>query len=275
MSGKICEDRKECGARSYNPETHFCGGIAGITIYEKCNGKTYSSPEKYVCCNGETYDIEKYRCVNGALGRPCGSSAYDPKTQYCSNGVVKNDRYGTLTYNGQTYKTVGIGTQNWMAENLNYDAEDSKCYNDLDNNCTKYGRLYNWATARTVCPSGWHLPSDAEWETLMDFVGVSDTGTKLKAESGWGPYNVFDGGTISYNGTDDYGFAALPGGVGRPFFCGEYDDKPVPSSGFWWTSSYTNQSLTYYIYAKISYSPLQLMTESSPSCYFSVRCLQD
>ncbi len=120
----------------------------------------------------------------------------------------------------KAYKTVKIGEQVWLAENLSYKAEGSKCYaegvkgvsdDSIAKNCAKFGRLYNWETAKKACPADWHLPNDKEWSVLMKFVNPScrdnesctEAGTKLKATSGW-----MEGG----NGTDDFGFAALPGG---------------------------------------------------------------
>ena len=80
----------------------------------------------------------------------------------------------TDSRDGKTYKTVKIGNQTWMAENLNFTtAEGSWCYDDDTVNCNKYGRLYSWETARDVCPAGWHLPSKAEFETLLSNVGGS------------------------------------------------------------------------------------------------------
>jgi uncharacterized protein (TIGR02145 family) len=153
---------------------------------------------------------------------------------------------GGLTYQGQTYKTVVIGTQTWMAENLNYAVENSKCYDDDPKNCAKYGRLYDWATAmalppncntslcsnqmqpkhKGICPEGWHIPSEAEWNTLESYVESSSgcnscAGRLLKARNGWSDYN----GAASGNGTDDFGFSALPSGNGNG------------SSGDWWTTS--------------------------------------
>jgi uncharacterized protein (TIGR02145 family) len=154
-----------------------------------------------------------------------------------SSSIQTGVIYGTpVTYEGETYQTVVIGTQTWMKRNLNYNAPGSKCgdgssLSDANTStCDTYGRLYDWATAmalssscnsstcssqigakhRGICPSGWHIPSDAEWTTLTNYVGGSSTaGKKLKAMSGWNDYNGKSG-----NGTDAYGFAALPGGFG-------------------------------------------------------------
>jgi len=126
---------------------------------------------------------------------------------------------------GKTYKTVKIGTQTWMAENLNYEAKGSKCYNNKPANCDKYGRLYDWNTAVKACPVGWHLPSAAEWEVLTNSVGDETAGTILKAKSGW---------SNNGNGTDTYGFSALPGGNGGS--AGSFFDR-VGVHGLWWTAT--------------------------------------
>lgn len=124
---------------------------------------------------------------------------------------------------GQSYKTVTIGKQVWMAENLNYKTEGSFCYGDDPANCTKYGRLYVWVAAidmpeeecgsdrdceisgvvQGVCPAGWHLPTKDEFETLITSAGgIKTAGIKLRTASGW-----------SYDkGEDTYGFSALPAG---------------------------------------------------------------
>jgi hypothetical protein len=71
------------------------------------------------------------------------------------------------------YKTTTIGNKTWMAENLNYNANGSKCYKNNNQNCTKYGRLYDWNTAKNVCPSYWHLPSRSEWDALIKATGLN------------------------------------------------------------------------------------------------------
>jgi uncharacterized protein (TIGR02145 family) len=137
---------------------------------------------------------------------------------------------------GKVYKTAKIGTQTWLAENLNYEAEGSVCYKNNPDNCAKYGRLYDWGTAMKIwiCPKGWHLPTDKEWDKLFLFVD-GDKGTEspydsetagkhLKAVSGWNK----DG-----NGTDKYGFSALPGGFGDSVGSFGY----VGSGGYWWSAS--------------------------------------
>jgi len=126
------------------------------------------------------------------------------------------------------YKTVKIGTQTWMAENLDNAVSGSVCYNNSADSCSKYGRLYTWEAAKSACPSGWHLPSDAEWETLTTFAGGEEiAGKKLKYRSGW---NSYDG--VSGNGTDDYGFSALPGGGGL-----DGDFYYAGLGGLWWTTT--------------------------------------
>jgi uncharacterized protein (TIGR02145 family) len=138
---------------------------------------------------------------------------------------------GTFTdsRDGKKYKTVKIGEQIWMVENLNFNANGSVCYENESENCEKYGRLYNWNTARKSCPQGWHLPSDGEWTALMDFVGdLSTAGTKLKTASGW-------------DGTDVYGFAALPGGYGDPYGT-FFDDGRY---GLWWSDTKSGDNAWY------------------------------
>jgi uncharacterized protein (TIGR02145 family) len=121
--------------------------------------------------------------------------------------------------------TVRIGNQTWMAKNLDRATTNSKCYNNSIDSCAKYGRLYNWNDAKSACPSGWHLPSDAEWTQLTDYVGGASTaGKKLKSTSGW--YN-------NGNGTDEYRVSALPGGIG-------YSDGNFGYAGYygyWWSST--------------------------------------
>jgi uncharacterized protein (TIGR02145 family) len=155
----------------------------------------------------------------------------------------------------KTYPTVMIGGKRWMAQNLNYTPPvgNSWCYDDNNANCNTYGRLYDWNTAMAgavsssanpsgvqgVCPAGWHLPSLAEWDELVTATGGNlGAGMKLKSTSGWNNKN--DG--ASGNGTNDYGFSALPGGYrssSGSFVHAGYE-------GDWWTATEYNADRAYF-----------------------------
>jgi uncharacterized protein (TIGR02145 family) len=161
------------------------------------------------------------------------------------------------------YEIVKIGNQVWMAENLAYAAEGSKCYNNDPKKNKEYGRLYDWETAKKACPPGWHLPSDTEWQELVDFAGgYKIAGKKLKAKSGWN-----ENGN---DGTDDYGFAALPGGSGysNGYFSG------ANRGGIWWSATEDNTSLAWD--RAISYDIEDASKgHDDKTHFFSVRCVQD
>jgi len=164
----------------------------------------------------------------------------------------------------KTYKTVKIGSQTWFAENLNYDAKDSKCYDNKPANCDNYGRLYNWDTAKKVCPAGWHLPTEAEWEILTAIAGGKIAGKYLKSVKGW----KFG------NGEDIFGFSALPGG-GYYFYSNDYGISSklgfnnAGYIGFWWSAKDHKGSYMYYKRADV---PSDSFDKSS---LYSVRCVQD
>ena len=147
--------------------------------------------------------------------------------------VAKNKgafKYGTFTdaRDGETYRTVKIGNQVWMAENLRYKAEDSFAPGNEESNVVKYGRLYKWTTAlnisseyleqspakdiemyrsikadnyQGIAPEGWHIPSLKEWEALMENLPAKSNGKELRSECVW-----------QKPGTDTLGFFALPAG---------------------------------------------------------------
>ena len=215
------------------------------------------------------------------------------KAQGRSSVAACTNTYGTNTVtdcrDNRTYKTVVIGTQTWMAENLNYADStamtnlkgNSWCYNNSADSCTKYGRLYTWTAAMNiassyqsatasaviptphqgVCPSGWHVPSSSEWTTLETAVGGSSTaGTALKSTSGW----QYDG-----NGTDAYGFSALPGG---DYNGSDFDD--VGYDGNWWTA--TEYSSTYAYGRDMYCHSTDADTNNYNKTYGrSLRCLKD
>jgi len=191
---------------------------------------------------------------------------------------------GTFTdsRDGKTYRTVRIGNQTWMAENLNYKTGKSVCYDKKKSNCQKYGRLYDWNTAMKACPAGWHLPSDKEWTALTDFVGGEDTaGTKLKSKTGWYPMD-----TGYKAATDDYGFSALPGGVGyrRIFYYGftlpgdfdyGHNFHRAGYRGNWWSATENGASLAWYRCMCYYDDPGVGRDNNDKTDLYSVRCLRD
>jgi len=253
-------------------------------------------------------DIQQQPSSSSGGGYSSGGIGNSSSSTGGNTGGGNSSDANILTYAGQTYRTVQIGTQTWMAENLNYAAEGSRCYGEgaqvhvrLDNeilmlslaevqaNCSKYGRLYDWATAmalpascnesecasqvqlkhRGVCPDGWHIPSDADWTTLTNYVESQGdcsecAGTKLKAASGWENYLRGSG-----SGLDTYGFTALPGGNGywSGFSNAGYD-------GLWWSSAECSSDGAYSRYMAY-YSEYAYWYCYDKTALYSVRCVKD
>ena len=225
-------------------------------------------------------------------------SIYTCKSGLWVGSVGNHVVYGTLTdaRDGKIYKTVVIGTQTWMAENLNY--SDSTNYpsmlkrnwcpsNKLDS-CTQYGRLYTWAAAmdsvgtfstngkgcgyyktctptypvRGICPDGWHLPQKTEWEMLFTAVGGKSTaGKMLKSTSGW---------SSNGNGEDSFGFSALPAGY-RNGSGGYYYQGNL---AYFWSSTEYNSYDAYYMDLSYYHDDAGLNYNYKYSAR-SVRCLRD
>jgi uncharacterized protein (TIGR02145 family) len=180
----------------------------GTFRVETCNGNS---------CSEVTSPGGSAASGGGGSG---GSGSY-------SGGAGGSSSFGTFkdSRDGKTYKTVNVGDKTWMAQNLNYAADGSKCYDNNAGNCDKYGRLYDWNTAMKACPAGWRLARDEEWTALVNYAGGESTaGTKLKSTSGW---------SNNGNGTDNYGFAALPGGLGNS--AGNFNN--AGDGGCWWSST--------------------------------------
>jgi uncharacterized protein (TIGR02145 family) len=144
---------------------------------------------------------------------------------------------------GQKYKAVCIGKQNWMAENLRYSTPASMFYNDSSVLGSTYGRLYTWddimkgsassnanpSGVQGICPKGWHVPSMKEWEQLIAVIGGQQKGGDLKATLNWNPPNT--------GATDKYGFKALGGGM---FYPDSNTCYFLNQEGHFWTSTITS-----------------------------------
>ena len=219
---------------------------------------------------------------------------------FAMNACDSNSEIGTMTdsRNGQTYKTVKIGNQVWMAENLNFKTDSSWCFKDVESNCQKYGRLYSWNAAKSACPADWHLPSKAEFETLFKAVGGTQdkedekkwmgAGTKLKSTSGWKSnakglafampalIKSKDGLkdlSIIGNGTDDYSFTALPAGIKEVYY--NYESFYAE---FWSStevnSEFANNAQAYKLHL-VSLTEAAILNGTFKEFGLSVRCVKD
>ena len=269
-----------CGGKVYNPDSSFCVADSVVAL-----------------CGGKSYDLDSSFCLDGKVykNKTLVWDLMNPEIEY---GVFVDDR------DGQVYRSVKIGEQTWMAENLNYayllltSSEDSSslCHNNEPDSCAKYGRLYLWSAAmdsvakfseagkgcgyektcasasvdsttmvRGVCPKGWHLPSVAEFKTLVDAVGGdSVAGKALKSISGWK-----DDGGNSGNGSDSFGFSALPAG---------YETKDYFFSGglsayFWFASEKDANDAKFMFLSYIREDFLRACVDKNRR--LSVRCVRD
>jgi len=286
-NGNVMPCDNTCNGYLYDTETQFCYGNIGYgKVFDKCNGNEYN-PEEQFCYN------------NSKVGDYCGRKEdYDPDLYECRypnkiylKGGVTDSR------DGKKYNAVLIGGQTWLAENLNYNASGSECYNYNPSNCEIYGRLYDWPTAlnfpagcysqycatdihilkyQGICPSGWHIPRDQEWSLLYHY-----------AEHGshYGSINFYESPTAgkylkskSWDGEDKFGFAALPGGWRRPppnmsgqcYFCN------LDYWAGWWTTTETGDPAT-----KVSTRIIITVRDGAyeedgdKSSFASVRCIKD
>jgi uncharacterized protein (TIGR02145 family) len=255
---------------------------AGATIYYTTDGSTPTNTSTLYTGAipvGST-DTVKAIVVVGTTTSPVYKAFYQliPWQTGITYGSVSDPA-------GNVYKTVAIGSQTWMAENLNYAGSGSTaigtCYKGSPDSCAKYGRLYSWAQAMNgaassssasnevqgICPTGWHIPTDTEWSTLLKFVDPTDTlaGAELKAAIvGWKANNALSG-----NGTDAYGFRALPAGdtIEAAF-------NVAGGAGFWWsaTASDSADAWTRSLYYN---SNSALRYDYDKTFGYSVRCVKD
>jgi len=220
--------------------------------------------------------------IFGLIG--CDSSSDNSTSSNSGSSSTTSGVSGTFTdtRDGQVYKWVKIGTQTWMAQNLNYRNTSGKndtvgvCYNDLSANCATYGRLYTWldvmngaspssanpSGTQGICPSGWHVPSDTEWGGLLTYVGADSARIKLSSTSGW---------NNNKNGIDDYNFTVLPAGYRLSIGIFNYADN---ISIFWSSSEYKDTSYAWmrsfnYNYAKVGHGT------DYKSYGYSLRCIQN
>ena len=259
----------------------FCASVSIALFFAAC-GDSSDAVGSQKPSNADM-EVRTYSELPSCAEKRDGKTAYvaDQEQGYvCSNGKwVENDSVKVVNYplswsraigsitdsrDGQTYKTVTIGSQTWMAENLNYETSNSCCYHDTAKYCAKYGRLYMWTAAISACPLGWHLPTYIEFGTLFTAVGgYFSAGSKLKSTSGW---------SGNGNGLDDYAFSALPGG--QRYLSGfSYGGEHA----YFWSSTEDNDeegrnAFRMYLSNKRDDA---VMGRDYKSYLFSVRCVKD
>ena len=267
-------------------------GVLGVAVAPVYNDNPEYDLEVSASDGGETGTVTVHVVVvsNGVSSSTVESSSsegIDPESS--SDGSIYDATANTLTdlRDNQVYRTITIEvpaenySEVWMAKNLNIVAENSWCGG---NDCSVYGRLYTWAaaigrtegecgynhtcepsgTVRGVCPEGWHLPNNNEWNELFTAVGGSSVAGKvLKSETGWKSSSVIEN-------TDDYLFTALPAGYRN--FNGSFD--LVGDNAYFWSSTEYNLEEAHYVdlYYSTDYAYLRNYYKDGG---ISVRCLKD
>jgi uncharacterized protein (TIGR02145 family) len=268
------------GGRPPFPEEKSAGAVSGFSFLP-------GDSLLYVGCSG--------MLQSGILDRP--DDNVTRTFQFARN--ISCPGTPTVTYEGQVYHTIQIFSQCWLKENLNAGTlipgtqqmgnngvMEKYCYDNQEDSCAVYGGLYQWnemmqyATGqgvRGICPPGWHIPSDEEWKVLEGSVdshfGIGDpawdewydrgydAGINLKSSTGW---------PAGGNGSDLFGFSALPGG--RRDYLGDFCFAGL--NGTWWTG--TNTYTSYAWYRSLSdYGADIGRNQYDGALGFSVRCLRD
>ena len=250
--GAEVTERGVCWNTSPNPTTTNSKSASGSGI----GGFTVNSTG----LKGNTTYFARAYAINSV------GTSYGDEVSFTTTSSVEYGG-GATDIDGNTYKSVIIGEQEWMAENLRTTkysdgngipnvtghnewsslSTGAWCnYDNSSSNDATYGKLYNWYAVNTnkLCPTGWHVPTDAEWTVLTDYLAADGhsgaEGNALKSTSGWN-----SGG----NGTDDYGWLGLPGG-----FRSSYDGgfNTIGSYGAWWIAHRRNPSNAWYRLLKTS-----------------------
>ena len=281
-------------ATSYNDLHGYDFGVGNRNAFGfSIENKGYF--ESVRCLKGKTIGVS-----SSSSSAVSSSSVTIPISALCKTEVVDACKYGTLIddRDGQTYKTVKIGEQWWMAENLNYADSvktpsllgNSWCYNNNAAMCNKYGRLYTWmaaidsvklatdsmnpqncgynitcslpAQAQGICPNGWHLPDTTDWKTLIETVGDwSNAGKALKSVTGW----------LYFESVDSYGFSALPGGF--LYRSGTFDVEG--STAYLWVAT-ENTSKAFYAYSIVlAGDGIDSFSDGFKDNGYSIRCIKD
>ena len=290
-------EMKEVSSSSEKPvESSSSEKVEESSSSEKSSSSSAKSSSSEESSSSETKPSSSEK---SSSGEEQNSSSSLESTGICKTKTEDNCVYGTLydDRDGKTYKTIKIGEQEWMAQSLNFEITDianssirSYCPMDSDS-CSKYGRYYTWSavidsvylyekksikcgykikcelanrTVKGVCPNGWHVPNQREWNSLITFVGIENAGNLLKGFDGW----------AVWPGDDAYGFSALAAGyvVDRKHY---YKDNKL---SFWIAldnDQYSAKAAVFnYSQTRKDEVLIQSVTKDSGSA-LTVRCIKD
>ena len=238
---------------------------------ELSSSSTIASPLSSAMSSSDAVQPES--SSEASLSTESSSSAV-VSSLYCKTETEDNCEYGSLTdgRDGKTYKTVKIGDQWWMAQNLDYtDGSEADPYSgpiwtsiNKAVDSVRIGRLYVWETAIKVCPDGWHLPDLHEWEDLFTTVGGdSIAGAVLKSRDSWD--------NLSHKSTDVFGFSAVPAG----YSTGNSSNHDGVFAYFWINDMPSaNGTKAYYAYLSFK-DEKAFLAEGHKNYGYSVRCIKN
>lgn len=265
----------------------------GEDVYEDCGGATIienlAEPGTYV------YRAKlNFKAVKKSGCPDCGDFVGNLYECFTVTAVAGggNENEGTFTdeRDGKVYKWIKIGDQIWMAENLAYNGPDADgnsiygiyAYNDNEDNVATYGRLYMWDAAMAACPAGWHLPTDTEWNILINYLAANGYGLEenatyvakaLASTTGWelSPYEGNPGNNPESNNSS--GFTAIPGGTrdatGSFWYMGR--------NATWWTATETSPGSYLATYKEVYFAAPWVYTYAYnfKQNAYGVRCVKD
>lgn len=264
---------------SASVETGSSSSVGGILVQESSAATAKSSSSSAAEAGSSAAATSSSVTATSSSVTEPSSSAAESSSSIAKSSSSKANwaylnpaiSYGEFTdkRDGQVYKSVVIGTQTWMAENLNYATDSSWCYKDSAYYCTQYGRWYQWAAAigvsalydsttlgsniqrQGLCPEGWHVPDTAEIQILATTVGgISVAGAKLASISGW-----------KTSSTDSFGFSIVGWNNGENFTA--------------WLATEIDETRAYNVGAASNVTKLYIDTYNLKASKKPIRCVKD
>jgi len=282
-----------------SPVAYYHSGVSWSTTGDGYFDNTGVEITNYYPGTGDLADGHVDLCVVAYAVDPCYTEARDTLTLYFNNGSWACGQSIADSRDGKTYNTVQIGTQCWLAQNLNVGTRingadeqsdnatiEKYCYNNLESNCDEYGGLYQWNEmmnysvipgVQGICMTGWHIPTDEEWTALTNYVSYHPQylcnsiyiAKALAATTNWNTssYTCAVGNNLATNNAT--GFTGLPGGN---YYDSSYDN--IGYYGVWWSS--TEYGSTDARYRLMEYYDRNVNSDLIyKTLGFSVRCLKD